>query len=95
MLKDIVAVEPLPNKRLKLRFEDGVEGVVDVQAMVTFSGVFAPLANDAEFDRVVVQPELGTVVWPCGADLDPDVLYATVTGEPLPVVGAVPTDVKR
>jgi len=27
---------------------------------------------------------LGTVVWPDGGDLAPDVLYAQATGEPLP-----------
>ena len=50
-----------------------------------FTGVFAPLADEAEFARVRVDPELGTVVWPGGADLDPDVLYAAVTGEPIQV----------
>lgn len=80
MLKDIVAAEPLGGHRLKLRFEDGVEGELDVGRLIAFDGVFAPLEDPAEFARVKVDPDLGTVVWPNGADLDPYVLYAEVTG---------------
>lgn len=83
MLKDIAAAEALPSHRLRLRFEDGVEGEVDVARLVRFEGVLAALADPAEFARVRVDPESGTVVWPNGADLDPDVLYAEVTGVPV------------
>lgn len=84
MLKDVVAVTPLDGYRLHLRFEDGAVGEVDVAALIEFRGVFAALREKAVFDQVRVDPELGTVVWPGGGDLDPDVLYAHATGEPLP-----------
>ncbi len=81
---DIVTVQPLDGTRLRLRFEDGAEGEVDVAALVPFDGVFASLIDPAAFAAVRVDPELGTIVWANGADLDPDVLYSTVTGAPLP-----------
>jgi hypothetical protein len=84
MLKDIVEVKPLDGHRLFLRFEDGVEGEVDVAKMICFEGVFAPLTDHAEFMKVRVNEDTGTVCWPNGADLDPDVLYSNVTGEPIP-----------
>jgi hypothetical protein len=34
-----------------------------------------PLQDPAYFGQVRVDPELGTVVWPNGYDLDPDVLH--------------------
>jgi hypothetical protein len=83
MLKDIVEVRPLTQYRVYLRFEDGIEGEVDVAKLIDFSGVFAPLKDRREFAKVRVHPELGTIVWPNGADLDPDVLYAEVTGQPI------------
>ena len=83
MLKDIVAVTPLEQYKLHLRFEDGAEGVVDLASHVSFRGVFEPLNNPAYFRQVRVDPDLGTVVWPNGADLDPDVLYSEVTGTPI------------
>jgi hypothetical protein len=83
MLKDIVAVEPLDCYRLLLRFEDGIEGIVDLSKHLSFNGVFLPLRDPAYFANVRVDPQAGTVVWPNGADLDPDVLYATVTGQPI------------
>jgi hypothetical protein len=84
MLKDIVAVRPLENYQLHLRFEDGVEGTIDISQLIGFSGVFTPLKEPDYFAQVQVHPELGTIVWSNGADLDPDVLYAIVSGEPIP-----------
>jgi hypothetical protein len=90
MLHDIVEVRPLGGHRLLLRFEDGVAGELDLSDRIRFDGVFAPLRDPAAFAQAFVHPELGTVVWPGGADLDPDVLYAAVTGTEiaLPAVAA-------
>ncbi len=83
VLKDIIEARAIGDHRLYLRFEDGVEGEVNVARLVEFRGVFAPLRSTEEFARVRVHPELGTVCWPNGADLDPDALYSIVTGEPI------------
>ena len=84
MLRDVVSVQALPEHRLRVTFDDGVEGVVDVAQLVTFTGVFEPLSDPAFFAMVIVHPELGTVSWPNNADLDSDVLYAEVAGVPVP-----------
>jgi hypothetical protein len=84
MLKDIVAVKPLEGYQLLLRFEDGIEGVVDISQLIQFSGIFAPLQDGAYFTTAQIHPELGTIVWENGADLDPDVLYALVARRSIP-----------
>lgn len=84
MLRDVVTVEPLRDHRLHVRFDDGVEGVVDLAEMIQFTGVFEPLRDPAFFAQTKVHPELGTICWPNDADLDSDVLYAKVTGKPIP-----------
>lgn len=84
MLKDIIQVAVLSEYNLHLTFEDGLEGVVDVSKMIEFSGIFSPLQDIAYFNQVRVNPDIGTICWPNEADLDPDVLYAQVSGEPIP-----------
>lgn len=84
MLKDIVEATALEGYHVRLRFEDGVVGELDLAAVMKFEGVFAPLKNPDRFRELGVHPDLGTIYWPNGADLDPAVLYARVTGTPIP-----------
>jgi hypothetical protein len=83
MLKDVTQVKALPEHKLWMQFEDGVSGTLDFNAIAKFKGVFAPLSNPKEFAKVSVNPELGVICWPNGADLDSDVLYAKLTDQPI------------
>jgi len=85
MMIDVVEARPRGGYRVHLRFEDGVEDEIDLAELIRFEGVFAPLRDPARFAEVRIHPELGTLCWLGGADLDPDVLYAKVTGKPIEV----------
>lgn len=66
---------PLPF-RVTLSFTDGTQGTVDLAPWIAGKrGVFAALQDPAFFAQVRVDADAGTIVWPNGADLDPDVLY--------------------
>lgn len=82
-MERIVDAKARANYRLWLRFTDGAEGEVDLSFLVG-QGVFARWNDPAEFARVRVDPTIRTVSWPGDIDLDPDVLYARLTGKPLP-----------
>ena len=84
MLKDAVEAEAVGEHRLRLTFEDGVEGDGEVDALVPFRRVFAPLRDPAVFAAVQVDHELGGVCRPTGADLDPELLCALATGRSIP-----------
>jgi hypothetical protein len=84
MLKGIIAVKPLENYHLHIQFEDGVEAIVDISQMIKFTGVFAPLQDKQHFAKVKVNPEVGTIEWQSGLDIEPDVLYATITKQAIP-----------
>lgn len=63
--------------RVALDFTDGTHGVVDLGPWIAGrGGVFEPLQDRAFFGQVFVDLEAGTIAWPNGVDLDPDMLYA-------------------
>jgi hypothetical protein len=73
----VTEVEPLDGFMLRLRFNDGSERVVDL-AEELWGPVFEPLKADPDlFRQVRVDEEIGTIVWPNGADMDPDVLHGS------------------
>ena len=69
------AVRPLDAYRVQLTFTDGSERAVDLAPYLR-GPIFEPIRAERHiFESVTVDPELGTIVWPNGADVDPDVLY--------------------
>ncbi|MGO9977399.1 MAG: DUF2442 domain-containing protein [Solirubrobacteraceae bacterium] len=71
----IAQVEPLKGRWIWLSFADGAVHEVDLAHLLAAGGVFATIRDDrAVFEAVRVDPEFGTIEWPGGVDLDPDVL---------------------
>ena len=75
MLVDVVDVKYVRDHVLWLKFEDGMSGEVDLATSLQFTGVFEALADTAQFKTAFVDPDLGTVVWPSGADIAPESLH--------------------
>jgi hypothetical protein len=69
----IISATPLEGYRISVRFADGLEGEVDLSDLVG-QGVFEAWRDPAEFEKVFVDKESGTVAWPRGIDLCPDAL---------------------
>jgi hypothetical protein len=87
-LIDVTEVRPLENRNLDLTFADGLHAVVAMDRVIgRYSGVFAALMDDSFFRQVRVDRELGTIVWPNGADVCPDVLYSFASGKPIIING--------
>jgi hypothetical protein len=74
---DITEVTPVARGVLRLVFADGLSGQVDVLARMR-GPVFDRARTPAGFSEARLDVESGTVAWPGGADLAPDVLYERV-----------------
>ncbi len=74
---DVVAVRHVRDYVVWLKFEDGTEGEVDLRQSLR-GPVFEPLKDINYFKQVRVDSEIGTIVWPNGADIAPETLYDRV-----------------
>lgn len=73
-MNDVLEVRYVKPYTLWLRFQDGTCGEVDIAP--SFKGpVFEPLRDVDFFKQVRLDPEIGTIVWPNGADVAPETLY--------------------
>ena len=76
MLPDVIKIESLGGFRLRVRFDDGKEGVHDFPPMVSVSNpgpMLKPLCDETYFARVFL--EIGAPTWPNGFDICPDYLH--------------------
>ena len=68
-------VMPLDGFVVRLSFTDGTQRDVDLEPFL-HGPIFEPMrSNRDDFLKMIVDSRAGTIVWPNGADIDPDVLY--------------------
>ena len=72
----VVAVRAVEPYILEVTFADGVCRRIDLESVLR-GGVFDALRDPLRFAEAAVDPVLGTVVWPNGADLSPEFLYSS------------------
>jgi hypothetical protein len=78
-MRRITEVEVLGAYRLRLTFDNGTTGTVDLSDLVG-RGVFALWRDQGAFERVRIGSS-GELVWDDAVDLCPDALYLKATGK--------------
>ena len=72
VLPAVVEAEYRGEFKIRLVFNDGVEGTIDFSDWLT-GPIFEPLKDPAYFARFFVDG--GTIAWPNGADIAPETLH--------------------
>ena len=70
----VTAAAAVGGTRLSLGFSDGRQGTVDLHSLLT-GPMLQGLRDPQQFAHVRLDHDLGTLVWPNGADLAPEALY--------------------
>jgi hypothetical protein len=71
---DVTFLELGGGHRIRLTFSDGVQRERDLLPLLT-GPVFEAIRTDpTEFGKVFIDPELGVLCWPNGADIDAELL---------------------
>ncbi len=78
MLPRIVDARYVAGFTIWLRFDDGLQGEVDLARELQGS-IFQPLHDMEYFRRFELHPELRTLVWPNGADFAPEFLRSRLS----------------
>ena len=74
MILNIKEAKYLHDYVIRLHFNDGAEGEVDLSSELE-GEVFGPLKDINKFKSFKVDPIMQTIVWENGADLAPEFLY--------------------
>ena len=79
MYWDVEEVTAVGNRRLAVKFADGLTGMLQISPAFC-TGVFAPLLDDRLLEQATIQ--FGVISWPNGLDLAPDTMYAEIKHSP-------------
>jgi hypothetical protein len=77
MTPKLISAEYVGQYRVRIAFEDGCEGELDLESEL-WGEVFESLRDPEIFRAFHLSEELNTLTWPSGADFAPEFLYEQV-----------------
>jgi hypothetical protein len=80
LLVKIVDFEIVGPYTLRIIFDDGEKRTINFEP-VLHGHYYGPLRDPSVFNKVILDPEISTLVWPNDADFDPATLYNWDQGE--------------
>ena len=75
MYWNVTSVEPQQHLMLKVKFEDGLEGMVKFK-LSHLTGVFEALKDEDHFKKAFIS--YGAVTWPGELDIAPDAMHTEI-----------------
>ncbi|MBM3836056.1 MAG: DUF2442 domain-containing protein [Verrucomicrobia bacterium] len=70
----VVSFKQVADYTLEVRFDDSTSQTIDFWP-VLLGELYEPLRDKSLFEQVRIDSEVGTLIWPSGADFDPDMLH--------------------
>lgn len=70
----VTAVHVIGAYTVDVEFADGSRQEIDLEPVLA-GEIFGPLRDPSVFEKVQVDPQAHTLVWPNGADFDPATLH--------------------
>ena len=70
----VQTVKPVGEQRVQVVFTNGETREIDLSPYIAAGPIFEPIRANPEI-FISMRVEGGTIAWPNGADIDPDVLY--------------------
>lgn len=76
---EVIEAKPVKAYIVECVFSDFRRAKIDLRKYIG-RGIFKPLLDTKKFKALKVDAELGTIVWPNGADIAPETLYKNAFG---------------
>jgi hypothetical protein len=82
MYFNVVEADYIERYRIKLVFQNGKSGIIDLEKYISDGEIFEPFKSIEIFKNFTL--EFGTLTWNDGSiDIAPETLYQKATGEPV------------
>lgn len=81
MYYDLTKADYVKDYKIKVVFEDGTSGMVDLEKIIRKGGIFTELKDQNKFKQFFIHEELKVLTWNNDIDIAPETVYKLAIGE--------------